>query len=137
MAPPPSLHDRQPPALDSAAPPRRAFARQPDRSPRRTRNHRPGLIDLSPELFGPVGLNETAHEGIKQHAGKKNESGVTVGFEKRQAEIRIVDIEPDHLPGQMAGKGDQAQCENKPCACGETSGARAASAGRPLQARAA
>jgi hypothetical protein len=51
---------------------------------------------------------ETAHEGIEQHAGKKNESGVAVGFEKRQAKIRIVDIEPDHLPGQMAGKGEQA-----------------------------
>ena len=49
--------------------------------------------------------DDMAKRRVEQQSGKQDEARVAIGFEQREAEIGIGDIEPDDLPGQVRGEG--------------------------------
>ena len=46
---------------------------------------------------------------VEQQSGKQDQTGIAIGFEQREAQIGIGDIEADDLPGEVRGEGEQGQ----------------------------
>src|SRR5215469_16525582 len=56
-------------------------------------------------------------ERIRQHCGKQNQSRVAVRLEHRKAQVRIANVEPYDLPGEMCSECRKAEPEQRAPAC--------------------
>ena len=70
---------------------------------------RPSPPERGRDGVGVCGLSErsdnAAQRGVEDQAREQDQAGVAVGLEHLEAVVRIADIQPRDLPGEMGGEG--------------------------------